>query len=189
MVRYAVGQAVPRTEDPRLLKGVGRYVDDIRLANLAHGYILRSPLAHALIKSIDVSSAKAVPGVLAILTGADFEAAGLNGIVTDVANAKRPDGTPIFRPPRPALVTNKVRVVGDHVAFVVAETLDQAKDAAELIEVDYEPLPAMVGTAAAAEPDAVPVWDECPDNISFEHNVGDAVATEAAFAKADVVVK
>ena len=189
MVRYAVGQAVPRTEDPRLLKGAGRYVDDIRLADLAHGYILRSPLAHALIKSIDVSSAKAVPGVLAVLTGADFEAAGLNGIVTDVANAKRPDGTPIFRPPRPALVSNKVRVVGDHVAFVVAETLDQAKDAAELIEVDYEPLPAMVGTAAAIEPDALPVWDECPDNISFEHNVGDAVATEAAFAKADVVVK
>ena len=122
MVRYAVGQAVPRTEDPRLLKGVGRYVDDIRLADLAHGYILRSPLAHALIKSIDVSSAKAVPGVLAVLTGADFEAAGLNGIVTDVANAKRPDGTPIFRPPRPALVSNKVRVVGDHVAFVVAKT-------------------------------------------------------------------
>ena len=189
MVRYAVGQAVPRTEDPRLLKGVGRYVDDIRLANMAHGYILRSPVAHALIKSINTSAAEAASGVLAVLTGADFEAAGLNGIVTDVAGAKRSDGTPIFRPPRPALVTDKVRVVGDYVAFVVAETLDQARDAAELIEVDYEPLPVMVGTAAAAEPDAVPVWDECPDNISFEHNVGDAVATEAAFSKADVVVK
>ena len=189
MVRYAVGQAVPRTEDPRLLKGVGRYVDDIRLANMAHGYILRSPVAHALIKSINTSAAEAASGILAVLTGADFEAAGLNGIVTDVAGAKRSDGTPIFRPPRPALVTDKVRVVGDYVAFVVAETLDQARDAAELIEVDYEPLPVMVGTAAAAEPDAVPVWDECPDNISFEHNVGDAVATEAAFSKADVVVK
>ena len=189
MVRYAVGQAVPRTEDPRLLKGVGRYVDDIRLANMAHGYILRSPVAHALIKSINTSAAEAASGVLAVLTGADFEAAGLNGIVTDVAGAKRSDGTSIFRPPRPALVTDKVRVVGDYVAFVVAETLDQAKDAAELIDVDYEPLPAMVGTTAAAEPDAVPVWDECPDNISFEHNVGDAVATEAAFSKADVVVK
>jgi aerobic carbon-monoxide dehydrogenase large subunit len=189
MVRYAVGQAVPRTEDPRLLKGVGRYVDDIRLANMAYGYILRSPVAHALIKSINTSAAEAASGVLAVLTGANFEAAGLNGIVTDVAGAKRSDGTPIFRPPRPALVTDKVRVVGDYVAFVVAETLDQAKDAAELIEVDYEPLPVMVGTAAAAEPDAVPVWNECPDNISFEHNVGDAVATEAAFSKADVVVK
>jgi len=189
MVRYAVGQAVPRTEDPRLLKGVGRYVDDIRLANMAHGYILRSPVAHALIKSINTSAAEAASGVLAVLTGADFDAAGLNGIVTDVAGAKRSDGTPIFRPPRPALVTDKVRVVGDYVAFVVAETLDQAKDAAELIDVDYEPLPVMVGTTAAAEPDAVPVWDECPDNISFEHNVGDAVATEAAFSKADVVVK
>ncbi|MDB3952800.1 xanthine dehydrogenase family protein molybdopterin-binding subunit [Alphaproteobacteria bacterium] len=189
MVRYAVGQAVPRTEDPRLLKGVGRYVDDIRLANMAHGYILRSPVAHALIKSINTSAAEAASGILAVLTGADFEAAGLNGIVTDVAGAKRSNGTPIFRPPRPALVTDKVRVVGDYVAFVVAETLDQARDAAELIEVDYEPLPVMVGTAAAAEPDAVPVWDECPDNISFEHNVGDAVATEAAFSKADVVVK
>ena len=189
MVRYAVGQAVPRTEDPRLLKGVGRYVDDIRLANMAHGYILRSPVAHAVIKSINTSAAEAASGVLAVLTGADFEAAGLNGIVTDVAGAKRSDGTPIFRPPRPALVTDKVRVVGDYVAFVVAETLDQAKDAAELIDVDYEPLPVMVGTTAAAEPDAVPVWDECPDNISFEHNVGDAVATEAAFSKADVVVK
>ena len=184
MVRYAVaGCRVPKI---RASKGVGRYADDIRLANLAHGYTSHP---YVLCQKHCVSSAKAVPGVLAILTGADFEAAGLNGIVTDVANAKRPDGTPIFRPPRPALVTNKVRVVGDHVAFVVAETLDQAKDAAELIEVDYEPLPAMVGTAAAAEPDAVPVWDECPDNISFEHNVGDAVATEAAFAKADVVVK
>ena len=107
MVRYAVGQAVPRTEDPRLLKGVGRYVDDIRLANMAHGYILRSPVAHALIKSINTSAAEAASGVLAVLTGADFEAAGLNGIVTDVASAKRSDGTPIFRPPRPALVTDR----------------------------------------------------------------------------------
>ncbi|MDA0655330.1 MAG: xanthine dehydrogenase family protein molybdopterin-binding subunit [Proteobacteria bacterium] len=189
MVRYAVGQAVPRTEDPRLLKGVGRYVDDIRLADMAHGYILRSPHAHARIKSIDTSAAEKSPGVALVLTGADFEASGLGGIVTDVGGVKRPDGGPIFRPSRPALVTDKVRVVGDQVAFVVAETLDQAKDAAELIKVDYEPLPAMVGTAAAVEPGAVAVWDECPDNVSFCIDVGDAAATEAAFAKADVVVK
>lgn len=189
MVRYAVGQAVPRTEDPRLLKGAGRYVDDIRLAEMSYGYILRSPFAHASIKSIDGAAAKAAPGVLTVLTGADFEADGLNGVVTDVAAAKRADGTPIFRPPRPALVSDKVRCVGDQVAFVVAETLDQAKDAAELIEVDYDPLPVMIGTAEAVGADAVPVWEECPDNISFSHDVGDEVATEAAFAKADVVVE
>ncbi|HAA91137.1 MAG: carbon monoxide dehydrogenase [Rhodospirillaceae bacterium] len=189
MVRYAIGQAVPRTEDPRLLKGAGRYVDDIRLADMAYGYILRSPFAHATIKSIDTTVAEAAPGVQLVLTGADFEAEGLQGIITDFGGAKRTDGSPIFRPPRPALVTDKVRCVGDQIAFVVADTLNQAKDAAELIEVDYEPLPVMIGTAEAVSADAVPVWDECPDNVSFSHEVGDAAATEAAFAKADVIIE
>ena len=172
MVRYAIGQSVPRTEDPRLLKGVGRYLDDIRINRTVHGYILRATVAHARIKKIKTEHAAAEPGVLLILTGEDFVKSGLNGVVTDVGAPRRPDGKPIFRPPRPALVTDRIRCVGDQIAFILAETLDQAKDAAELIEIEYEMLPAMVGTSAAVGPNSIPVWEECPDNIAFCHDVG-----------------
>jgi aerobic carbon-monoxide dehydrogenase large subunit len=187
MGEFAIGQSVSRFEDPRLLKGGGRYVGDMVLPGTVFAYVLRSPHAHARIRSIDTGKAKAAPGVLAVLTGADWQASGWGDLpVPD--GLKRRDGS-VFRPPYPALTLDRVRWVGDYVAFVVAETYVQALDAAELIAIDYEPLPAVVSTAEAAA-DGIPgVWDGCPDNIGFVQLFGDKAATEAAFAKADRVVK
>ena len=148
MGEFALGQSVPRFEDPRLIQGGGRYLDDVVLPGMAWGFVLRSPHAHARIRAIDVAAAKAAPGVLAVLTGADWAASGFNDLPTP-GGFKRRDGSPLYRTPYPALVRDRVRFVGDYVAFVVAETLTQAMDAAELIEVDYEPLPALVSTAEA----------------------------------------
>jgi aerobic carbon-monoxide dehydrogenase large subunit len=185
---YAIGQSVPRFEDLRLVRGGGRYVDDIALPGMVFGHVLRSPHAHARIRSIDTSKAKAAPGVLAVLTGADWKASGFGDLPVP-ASMKRRDGSPLYRPPYPALVKDRVRWVGDYVAFVVAETKHQAADAAELIEVDYEPLPAVVSTADAASPGAPLVYDDCKDNICFVHIDGDKAATDAAFARADHVTK
>jgi aerobic carbon-monoxide dehydrogenase large subunit len=187
MGEFAIGQSVARFEDPRLLKGGGRYVGDMVLPGMAYGAVLRSPHAHARIRKIDTAKAKAAPGVLAVLTGADWQASGWGDLpVPD--GLKRRDGKP-FKPPYPALVKDEVRWVGDYVAFVVAETLHLALDAAELIEVDYEPLPAAVSTAAASKPGAPPVWDGAPDNIGFVQLFGDKAATDAAIAKAHHVTK
>ena len=188
MGEYALGQSVPRSEDPRLLSGGGRYVDDVQLANTAYGYVLRSPHAHAKINAIDISAAAAAPGVQLVLTGADWAASGW-GNPPIASGRKRPDGSPMFVPPMPPLVQDRVRRVGDYVAFVVADSLNQAKDAAELIEVDYTSLPAVTATAEAGKPGAPAVWDECPDNICFRHEAGYKAETEAAFAKADKIIK
>jgi aerobic carbon-monoxide dehydrogenase large subunit len=187
MGEFAIGQSVSRFEDPRLLKGGGRYVGDMVLPGMAFGYVLRSPHAHARIRSIDTAKAKAAPGVLAVLTGADWRASGWGDLPVP-GGLKRRDGS-VFQPPYPALVADRVRWVGDYVAFVVAETYLQALDAAELIAVDYEPLPAVVSTAEASAAGAPRVWDGCPDNIGFVQLFGDKAATDAAFAKADHVVK
>src|SRR5271170_5999756 len=185
---FALGQPVPRFEDPRLLRGGGRYVDDMVLPRMAFGHVLRSPHAAARIRSIDVRAAKQMPGVLAVLTGADWQEAGWGDLpVPD--GMRRRDGAPMYRPRFPALVTDRVRWVGDYVAFVVAETKHQAADAAELIEVDYEPLPAIVSTEGAVAAGAPRVWEDCPDNICFVHEVGDKAAVEAGFARADHVTK
>ena len=141
MGEFAIGQSVPRFEDPRLVQGGGRYVGDMVLPGMAFGYVLRSPHAHARIRSIDTSAAKAAPGVLAVLTGADWQASGWGDLPVPGGLTRR-DGS-VFKPPYPALAKDRVRWVGDYVAFVVAETYHQAMDAAELIEVDYEPLPAV----------------------------------------------
>ncbi len=188
MGEFAIGQGVSRFEDPRLLRGGGRYVDDLAVPGMAFGHVLRSPHAHARIRAIDCAAAKAAPGVLAVLTGADWEASGLGDLPVP-GGMKRRDGSPMYRPRYPALVGNRTRWVGDCVAFVVAETAAQAVDAAELIAVDYEPLPAIVATDRAAAPDAPLVWDDCPGNICFVAQFGDAAATEAAFARADHVVR
>jgi carbon-monoxide dehydrogenase large subunit len=188
MGEFALGQPVPRFEDPRLLRGGGRYVDDIVLPGMVFGHVLRSPHAHARVRSIDTTKAKAARGVLAVLTGADWAASGFGDLPVPVGN-KRRDGSPGYRPRYPALVKDRVRWVGDYVAFVVAETRHQAADAAELIEVDYEPLPAVVETAKAAAPGAPLVWDDCPDNICFVQIEGDKAATDAAFARAAHIVK
>src|SRR6266403_1101071 len=188
MGEFALGQPVSRFEDPRLLRGGGRYVDDMVLPRMAFGHVLRSPHAHARIRSIDTTAAKAAPGVLTVLTGADWEAAGWRDLPSASGNGRR-DGSPAYRPRFPALVKDRVRWVGDYVAFVVAETRNQAADAAELIEVDYEPLPAVVSTEEAIKPGMPLVWDEAPDNISFVYLEGDKSATEAAFAGAAHVVR
>src|SRR5262247_168628 len=188
MGEFALGQPVSRFEDPRLVRGGGRYVDDIVLPGMAFGYVLRSPHAHAKIRSIDVAAAKAAPGVLAVLTGADWRASGWGDLPVP-GGLKRRDGSPMYRPRYPALVSDRVRWVGDYVAFVVAETYHQAADAAELIEVDYEELPAIISTADAIAPGAPLVFDDCPNNICFVQLDGDKAATDAAFARADHIVK
>jgi len=187
MGEFAIGQSVARFEDPRLLRGGGRYVGDMVLPGMAFGYVLRSPHAHARIRSIDASKAKSALGVLAVLTGADWQASGWGDLPVP-GGLKRRDGS-VFRPPYPALAIDRVRFVGDPVAFVVAETYHQALDAAEHVVVDYEPLPAIASTAEATAEGAPPVWDGCPDNIGFVQLFGDKAATDAACAKADHVVK
>jgi carbon-monoxide dehydrogenase large subunit len=188
MGEFALGQPVPRFEDPRLIRGGGRYVDDLALPHMAYGHVLRSPHAHARIRAIDTAAAKAAPGVLLVLTGADWAASGWNDLPSP-GGLKRQGGAPSGKVRFPALTQDKVRWVGDYVAFVVAETREQAMDAAELIDVDYEALPAVVSTEGALSPDAPRVWEERPDNVCFVHPEGNRAATEAAFAQADRVVK
>jgi carbon-monoxide dehydrogenase large subunit len=188
MGEFAIGQGVPRFEDPRLVRGGGRYIDDVVYPGMAFGVVLRSPHGHAKILSIKTGGAEAAPGVLAVITAADWKKAGL-GELPSHTGLKRRDGSPMFKAAYPALAEDRVRWVGDPVAFVVAETAAQAADAAEMIEVGYEPLPAVVSTAKATEPGAAKVWDGCPDNISFVELLGDKAATDAAFAKAAHVVK
>ena len=148
-----IGKPIKRREDERFLRGQGRYVDDLRFPGETHAYFLRSPHAHARIRSIDTSAALAAPGVLAVFTGEDLKADNVGSLpcgwlITDV------NGEPMKEPPHPPLAQGKVRYVGDHVAVVIAESYLQAKDAAELIEVDYEELPAVTETARALAPDA-----------------------------------
>src|SRR4029453_13495081 len=142
MGEFAIGQSVSRFEDPRLLRGGGRYVGDIVLPGLVFGYVLRPPPPHARIRSIDTSKAKAAPGVLAVLTGQDWQASGWGDL--PVPDGLKGGAGRVFRPPCPALTKDRARWVGDYCALVVAETYHQALDAAELIVADYEPLPAIV---------------------------------------------
>jgi len=181
-----IGQSLKRKEDARFLTGAGQFTDDVTMANQTHAYFLRSPHAHAKIRGIDTAKAKAAPGVLAVFTAADLE--GVNGLpcgwlITSV------DGTPMKEPPHPVLAKGKVRYVGDQLALVVAETRDQAKDAAELIDVDYEVLPAVVNPADALKPGAPQIHDEAPGNKCYTWAIGDKAAVDAAFAKAAHVTK
>src|SRR6476659_3705893 len=180
MGEFALGQPVPRFEDPRLLRGGGRYVDDIVLPRMAIGYVLRSPHAHARIRTIDVEPARRASGVLLVLTGAEWKSSGWGDLPVP-GGQKRRDGSAMYRSPYPAMAQERVRWVGDYVAFVVAETYAQAADAAELIEVDYEPLPAITSTAGAMAPGAPRVWEDCADNICFVHLAGDKASADAAF--------
>ena len=187
MTKFGVGQPVRRFEDVRLLTGRGRFQDDRLVPGAAHAVFVRSPHAHARIRGIDTTPAKAAPGVIAVYTGADYAGDGIATPKAGMPRRKR-DGSPMFAPPRPALVTDRVRMVGDLVAMVVAETLPQARDAAELVAVDYEALPSATSVDHAAQPDAPRVWDENPDNISHTVERGDRAATDAAFAAAAHVV-
>jgi carbon-monoxide dehydrogenase large subunit len=186
-MKFGMGQAIARVEDPRLLMGGGRYTDDHVLPNMARAYFLRSPHAHAQIRSLDVKAAAAMPGVLAIYTGADIARSGLGHLpcmIAELMPLKRADGSPMFVPPRPAIASDRVRHVGDIVAMAVADTLEQAKDAADAIVVEYDELPAVTTPADATRPGAAVVWSECPDNVAYVQRIGDAAAVEAAFAKA-----
>jgi carbon-monoxide dehydrogenase large subunit len=178
-----LGASVARREDRRFLMGKGRYTDDLRLPEQSWAVLVRSPHAHAAIRGIDTARAAAAPGVLAVLTGADVAADGLGGIPCGW-QIKNKDGSNMAEPPHPALALGKVRHAGDPVAMVVAATRAQARDAAQLVEVDYEPRPAVahLGTATAAG--APLVWDEAPGNVCFDWHLGDAAATAAAFAAA-----
>jgi len=188
MSKYGIGQPVLRFEDPRLLRGQGRYINDVNLPGQAYAVFVRSPHAHAKIRSIDVEAAKAAPGVLAAYTGHDVKADGL-GMPKANMPRKRPDGKPMFAPQRPPLVTDRVRYVGDPMVMVIAETLAQAKDAAELVEIDYEPLPSVTTTEDTVKPGAPVVWDDCPDNISNNVERGKKAETEEAIRTAAKVVK
>ena len=187
VMKFGIGQPVRRFEDVRLLAGKGRYQDDVVLPRQAYAVFVRSPHAHARIRSLDVAAASAAPGILAVHTGVDYANDGL-GMPKAAMPRKKADGSPMFAPQRPALVIDRVRYVGDPVVMVIAETLAQAKDAAELVAIEYEPLPSVTSVAEAAQPAAPRLWDDNPDNISHTYERGDRQATDAAFARAAHIV-
>ncbi len=189
----AFGQPLRRKEDVGLLLGQGRFTADLRSIGTAVAMMLRSPHAHARIVSIDSIAARALPGVLAVLDGADYAADGLGSIPAGGNLVKLP-GTPAdadiaFRPPHPALVRDIVRFVGDSVVLIVAETEAIARDAAERVFVDYDALPSVTGTADAFAPDAPAVWPDAPNNCCFTWSAGDQTAVDTAFKSAAHVVR
>jgi len=192
MAKFGLSQPLRRVEDPRLLKGGGRYTDDLTAQGVATGaaigHILRSPHAHARIVSIDTAAAKAVPGVLAVLTGADWKEEGLGEIPCAIPMKNR-DGSARGDTPRGALADGTVRHVGDPVAFVVAETAEAARDAAEAIEVEYETLPSVTDLATATAPGQPLVWPGIAANTVFDWETGDRAETERLFAEAAHVTR
>ncbi|NNE86178.1 MAG: xanthine dehydrogenase family protein molybdopterin-binding subunit [Alphaproteobacteria bacterium] len=186
MGQFGIGQAVTRIEDQRLLTGGGRYNDDITLDGQTYAFILRSPHAYAEIVSMDTSAAQAADGVLLVLTGDDVTADDIDPMLcmAPVTNIDGSDRTGTYRP---ILAQGRVRHVGEPVAAIVAETLHQARDAAELIEIDYKELPATTDTYRSAQDGAPQIYDDTPNNVCFDWGKGDQAATEAAFAKASRV--
>ncbi|HEX6113907.1 MAG TPA: xanthine dehydrogenase family protein molybdopterin-binding subunit [Geminicoccaceae bacterium] len=188
MAKFGVGQPVRRVEDRRFITGDGRYTDDIDLEGQAYLYVVRSPEAHARITSIDIDAAKAAPGVLAVITGAEYAKTGGNALPCGIPMENR-DGSKGKNKLRPVLCIDRVRHVGDNVAFVVAETPSQAKDAAELIAVEYQSLPAVADTESASAPGQPLVHEDVPDNVSFDWEYGDRAPVDAALAKATHVTR
>jgi carbon-monoxide dehydrogenase large subunit len=186
LTKFGIGQPVTRKEDPTLVRGEGRYTDDINRPNQAYAVMVRSSEPHGIIRGIDTEAAKAMPGVLAVLTGADLT--GYGGLKCNLPLKSR-DGSPIRYTPRPALPRDKVRFVGDPVACVIAETIAQAKDAAEAVVLDIEPLPAVINARDAAQPDAPLLWDEVPGNVALDYQHGDSTKVAEAFANAAHVVR
>ena len=183
MSKFGVGQSLTRVEDARLIVGQGCYTDDISIAGQAYGYVLRSSVAHGKIKNIDISAASNAPGVLAVYTGAE-----ITGSVGCLVPNDPKDGIARHDVPHPILATDKVMYVGDKIAFVVAETLSQARDAAELIDVDIETLPAVSNTATAASA-STQIYADIPGNIAFDWHYGDRERADAAFANAAHITK
>ena len=185
MAEQGIGAAVHRKEDARFLTGRGRYTDDINLPGQTYASIVRSPEAHASIVDIDLSGAASAPGVVSIITGTDLE--GVGGLPCGWQIHSK-DGSPMVEPPHPVLATSCVRHVGDPVALVIAETKAQAKAAAALVKVDYEPLSAIANLDQAIAEGAATVWDDAPGNVCFDWELGDAAATDAAFDSAEHIV-
>jgi len=181
--QQGIGVSVERIEDAALLTGGGRFIDDINLPGQAHAYFVRSPYAHARITGIDSRAAAAEPGIVAIFTGADLTGDNI-GPMVNTAPVKNRDGAPLFVPDYPAIATGIVRYAGESVAVIIAETALQAADAAELLEVEYEPLPALTGPRAAAQADSPVIWPQNGSNTALDWEAGDRAATDAAFALA-----
>ncbi|MET4385078.1 carbon-monoxide dehydrogenase large subunit [Bradyrhizobium sp. F1.4.3] len=186
--KYGVGQPVRRKEDDTLVRGKGRYTDDFNLPGQAHAVVVRSTHAHGIIRGIGTDAARAMPGVLGVWTGTELDAAGY-GPFTCGLPLKSRDGSPLLQTNRQPLATDKVRFVGDPVAFVVAETLAQARDAAEAVEVDIAPLPAVTDPEEAAQPGAPQLYDHIPNNVALDYHYGDMEKVNAAFAAAAHVTK
>ena len=186
--RFAVGQPVSRTEDPVLLRGEGRYTDDLNLPGQAYAVVVRSRVAHGVLRGIDTTAARAMPGVLAVLTAADLVAGGMQPMPASVFGHNR-DGTAPRKPVQMALAQHRVRYVGDPIAVVVAETREQAKDAAETIAPAIDALPAVTSARAAAAPDAPQLYDELPGNLLLDWHYGDTAQVAAAFARAAHVTR
>jgi carbon-monoxide dehydrogenase large subunit len=186
MTRDHIGRSLRRLEDKRFLTGQGRYVDDIAVLGQLHSVVLRSPHGHAWIQGIDAAVARAMPGVSGVFTAADLDADGIGTLpcIAQVATV-----APIIVPPRRALARDRVRHVGDPVAFVVADTAQQARDAAEQIAVAYRPLPAVVSSREALAAEAPLLWEEAPGNLSYRFERGDKSAVDAAFAAAAHIVE
>jgi aerobic carbon-monoxide dehydrogenase large subunit len=186
--KFGVGQPVRRKEDDTLVRGKGKYTDDFQLPGQVYAWIVRSSHAHGVIRGIDIAAAKAMPGVLGVWTGADMVAAGY-GPFTCALPLKSRDGTPLHQTNRTALMTDKVRYVGDAIAFVVAETLVQARDAAEAVEIDLDVLPSVTDPEEAAQPGAPQLYDHIPDNVALDYHFGDAEKVDAAFKSAAHITK
>lgn len=188
MSHFGKAQMPRRVEDARLLKGAGRYLDDFVLPRQTYACFVRSPHGHADIRSIDVAAASAMPGVLGVFTGEDLAKAGV-GNVPCMAPLKNRDGSPVKTPDRPALARGRVRFAGEAVVLVVADTPENARDAAEAVAIDYAPLPAAADIPAAIKPGAPQIWDHAKGNIAFDWTLGDEAKTKALFAKAAHVVE
>lgn len=186
--KYGVGQPVRRKEDDTLVRGKGRYTDDFNLPGQAYAVVVRSTHAHGVIRGIGTDAARAMPGVLGVWTGQDLDAAGY-GPFTCGLPLKSRDGSPLLQTNRQPLATDKVRFVGDPIAFVVAETLAQARDAAEAVELDIEPLPAVTDPEEATTPGAPQLYDHIPNNVALDYHYGDMEKVNAAFASAAHVTK
>ena len=187
-MKFAVGQPVTRAEDPRLLRGEGRYTDDVNRPGQVWCAMVRSPVAHGVLRGIDADAARAMPGVLAVYTAADLAAAGYSPMPYRVALKGR-NGSDIIKPKRFALAHDRVRFVGDPVACVIAETAAQAQDAAEAVSLDIEALAPVVEMADAVKHDAPQIYAEAPGNVAFDYHFGDSDKVAAAFASAAHVTK
>ncbi|MDX1403097.1 MAG: xanthine dehydrogenase family protein molybdopterin-binding subunit [Woeseiaceae bacterium] len=187
MTENGIGAAVRRKEDQRFITGRGQYVDDINRPHQVYAHILRSSIPHGKIKKVDVEAARKMPGVVGVLTGAEMAADGINGLPCGWG-VNNKDGSPMAEPAHPALAVDVVRYVGDQVAVVLAESRAQARDAAELVEIDYDTLPAVADLDAASADGAPLVWDDVKGNVCFDWEIGDEAATNEVFEKADTVV-